>query len=57
MRTQRVCAIARLCRGFRKDLFYLHRETRQPTDEVEPGARLSTESRERIKRLLEPRRP
>lgn len=47
-----------LCWRFRKDINHLHNETRQLADEmehhvVEPDVKLSAESRERMKRLLE----
>jgi hypothetical protein len=47
-----------LCRRFRKDLRHIHDETRQHIDDIGPetaasDVKLSDESRDRMKRLLE----
>lgn len=50
--------MCRLCWGFRKSLVHIHKQARQHAVEIERGAaesgvRLSDESRERIKQMLE----
>ena len=51
-------SMCRLCWRFRKDLLHLHEETRQHAEEIEHDAaesdvKLSDDSRDRMKRLLE----
>ena len=51
--------MCRVCRGFRRDLVHLHKETRQHAQEIErdvheTDVKLSEETRQRMKRLLAP---